>query len=548
MLAELMVRDFALIKDLRIEFVPGFNALTGETGAGKSLVVDALGLILGERGAASWIRDGAQSAMVAARFVEVSEHVVETLAGTVEPDCIRDEGLTVRRVIMPNGRSRTSINDVPVTARLLRQIAPELVDLVGQFTQRTIIESGAQTVMLDTFGRLQADAVAFADAYAALKNLFERRRGFDERIRAVRREEEFLRFQYDEISHAELVEGEDGELAKRRKILSRRKETAAILNAADEALSAGDASALSALARVTREIRELSDGDETFAPLIVALENAASAVEDASFELGRMLGDSDENAATELERIETRLDLIYRLKSKYGESVNAIIAYAAGIRTQLEEAENSERDRRALDGEIAARLGELNTLGLKLREGRVKAARRLGCLLEKELDDLGMSEARVRVDVAARVERLDGAESFGRIGGAGLDDVKIMIAPNRGEKMLPLAEIASGGEIARVMLAIKAALKGEAKRTLVFDEVDSEIGARIGAVIGKKFKTVSETEQLIVVTHLAPLAKYADRQFKIAKQSVGQRTEASVRALNERERIRELKEMQGELV
>lgn len=553
MLVTLHVRDFAIIDEVTLELGPGLNVLTGETGAGKSILVDAVALLIGGRADAEMIRAGAERALIEGLF-HLDAGMAASLAAILEPYGLLEEGLpeelVLSREIRHGGRHVARINGHLVPLHVLKEVGQALVDIHGQSEHLSLLRPREQLELLDRYagvGELRAALAERVARWRAVRQEIERLRQ-DEREKA--RRVDLLRFQIEEIEAARLQEGEEEALLQERNRLAHAEQLAQLTEVLYRALYEGEDPAPSALDRLgeaARALQALARIDPTFQPYLETMEGLMAQVED----LARMARDYREGIAfnpRRLAQIEERLDLLRRLKRKYGDTVAEVLAYARRAKQELEVLLHAEERLGALEEEAEALLREIGELGARLSRRRQEAGERLAQEVEAQLAELRMAGARFQV----MLERIPDAEGAYADGGrwafdaTGLDRVTFMIAPNIGEGLRPLARIASGGETSRLMLALKVALaRADPVPTLIFDEIDQGIGGRVGAVVGEKLWRLARHHQVLCVTHLPQLAGFGDVHFKVEKQVVGDRTVARVRRLEGEERVEELAQMLG---
>ncbi len=535
MLLELVVENYAVVERLRVRFHAGLNLLTGETGSGKSLVVDALALLLGGRASSEVIRAGADRARVSGLFEVASD---AALRGVLEEAGLQLDGdeLLIEREILPGGKSRAYVLNRPATVALLRQLAPYLGDIHGQHDQQRLFEPEAQREMLDAFG----GHAALLDEVASL---YERWRGVrDELAEVERAERERLRladlwsFQRREIEAAAPAPGEDAALEAERRVLKNVVTLEEHATAAYEALYDAPNSALAQLRQVGRHLEELSRIDAAVEPLRETLRQAEVALQEAAHELRGYLGRLEADPVR-LEQIEARLALLDRLKRKYGPTLEEVLAFLAKVRADLEAMESAEERRGRLEREREALEQAYREAAARLREGRRAAAARLERELEGELQELAMERTAFRVEIEP-----------GEWTARGADRVSFLVSTNPGEPLRPLEKVASGGELSRIALALKTRLARSGRaatggRTLVFDEVDSGVGGGAAETVGRRLKQLAATDQVLCVTHLPQIAAFADHHYHVAKRELGGRSVASIEELTGEARVRELGRM-----
>jgi DNA repair protein RecN (Recombination protein N) len=563
MLQEIHIQNYAVIETLTVEFHPGLNVLTGETGSGKSVLVDALDLALGGRASPDVIRTGADRATVTVVFraEAVSGGARKDEAGVLTPwfDWLERYGvggktegeIMLRREIQAGGRSRLLVNDEPVTLAAAKELAPLLVELHGQGEHASLLMREAQLDLLDTFNctgeRLAAVRGLFAQRQKLEREWTELNQSEQERLRAL----DLLRFQVDELTKARLAPGEDERLKSERAVLRNIEKVRSAAASAYATLYEDEGSALERLAAVDRALDELIRYDPALGSHRQPAIAARAALDDLARALGDYLGRLEADPGR-LDEVEERLALLDRLQRKYGRTANEILAFAARAREDLARLEHADERREGV-GRVLASAGEAyRNVAAALSRDRRAAASRLSGEVRKELSHLGMDKARFEVEFedvgAASGAATESPEAAG--GPKGIDRITFLVSPNPGEELLPLGRVASGGEISRLMLALKtviAASAGNANarvRTLVFDEVDAGIGGRVADSVGERLKRLARENQVLSVTHLPQIACFADHHYSVEKVERAGRTFASVQYLaTERERATELARM-----
>ena len=533
MLTLLRVSGFALIDEVELPLGPGLTVITGETGAGKSILVEALGLLRGGRASMDLIRTGADEARVEAMFelAQDSELRAALLADGREVA----DGLVVRRGIARGGRGRIHLGGGLATTADLAASVGKLCDITSQHDQQLLMDPGCQLDILDAFA---GDAAVLAEAKLAFRELGAAQAAlaaFDADARARGEREDLLRFQLTELEQADLKVGEDETLRAERERCKNAEKFLAACTRGEDALYSGEDAAAGRIAQVAREIGGLAALDPALAPVVEILQAARAQVEDAAASLAQYAGRL-RFEPERLNEIEERLFLVGRLLRKHGGSVEAVVQRRDEIARELGELDSFEEGlamRRTAVAEAAKRMDEIAD---RLGEKRRKAARTLGKRIDETLRDLGLSGARVPVLVEPR-------EAMGE---KGKDRARFLFAPNPGEEPKPLDRIASGGELSRVMLAVTQALAREGQATTyVFDEVDAGVGGATAEVIGRKLRAIADHKQVLVVTHLPQIAAFADRHVKVTKESTKTRTTIRVATLSENERQDEIARMLG---
>ena len=521
MLLELVIENYAVVDRLRVRFHPGLNLLTGETGSGKSIVVDALGLLFGGRASADMIRSGQDRARVSGIFTAPP---LPGLDGAAE-----DGELLIEREILAGGKSRAFVGSRPAAASLLREIAPALGDIHGQHEQQLLFSPDAQLRMLDqSFDAGAAVAEIFRSWTAASKDLAELERNEQEKLRLL----DLWTFQRHEIETAAPLPGEDVELDRERRLLlnvGRIEEGAA---AAFEALYEAPESAAALVRAAARRLDEVARLDPSAAPIREALEPAVIAIAEAADGLRTYLGKLEADPAR-LEAIEERLAALEKLKRKYGAGMDEVIGFLDRTREQIAAAESSGERMEALRRAQAGLAARFEAEAAKLTARRVKAARQLERQAMAELASLAMERSVFRIELSPAPWSETGA-----------DAVRFLLSANPGEEPKPLDKVASGGELSRVALALKTCLAASGTgRTLVFDEVDAGVGGRAAEGIGRRLKKLAASDQVLCVTHLAQIAGFADHHYLVEKRESGGRTVAAVEELDRPGRVREIGRM-----
>jgi len=542
MLVELRAENYAVIDHAIAVFGPGLNLLTGETGAGKSILVDALALLMGGKASAEVVRHGADRAVVSCVF-----EATAAADAVLEENGIDSTGseIILRREILLNGKGRVFVNNQPATVSVLRLLAPELALVHAQSETLSSFDQAQQRVLLDRFAGL--DTAAVAEAYtswrAASAKLEELEQGEQDRLRMV----DLWSYQRKEIESAQLVDGEDEELDNEKRVLANAEKLYAAAMGAFEQLYEGSDSAESSLSAALRNVEELARYDNKFVDAVQQLSSARAVVEDLSDTL-RDYAEGIHASPERLVEIEERLVVLDRLKRKYGSNIAEVIAFGEDVARKLAEVEDRDEILKQLRADLAEAGARYVAQAQTLGEKRLAAASTLAKLAEKQINDLAM---KVRFDVTVSHQAPESAWAA-----HGWDVVEYRIATNAGEPLKPLDEIASGGEMSRVMLALKVSVeegagkpghsrarRTVAPRTLVFDEIDIGIGGRAAEAVGQKLKALSRVQQVLCVTHLPQIAAFADQHFLIEKREDRGRTKTQVRLLDEQARIEEVARM-----
>jgi DNA repair protein RecN (Recombination protein N) len=547
MLIELRLRNLAVIEEVTVPFGPGLNAVTGETGAGKSIVVDAILLVMGARAQPDLIRSGADSAVIEALFELPPDHpAAEVLeaAGHSAPD----GALVLKREISRAGRHRVFVNDSPATVALLERLGESLVELHGQHEHQRLMEPGRQLDLLDRF----ADAEETRTRVGAQVREWEAARAELARVRDEAREgarqHDLYRFQLSEIDALALREGEEDELRAERRRLQHAERIASGLAEVTALLYDDAQSAAARLRRAGTVLRELAGYDPELGAPAEALGEAEAYLEDV-IGRARALRDRAPFDPERLGEIDDRLDAIGKLKRKYGDSVEAIAGFRERIASTLDQIDRHDEVVAELDARVARTGKSAGVSALALAETRAAAARRLERLIQAELRGLGMEHARFRVGLrrepAGEGELAAGSGRW-RVGRRGVDTAEFLFSANPGEDPRPLAKVVSGGELSRTMLAVRTVLSASGDvPTMVFDEVDAGIGGRVAEVVGQKLAQTARGRQVLCVTHLAPIAVYAAQHLRVEKKVGRGTTRTTVAPLAAADRIEELARMLG---
>jgi DNA repair protein RecN (Recombination protein N) len=543
-LAELRLENYAVIDNVVIEFASGLNLLTGETGAGKSILIDALGLLLGEKASSDVIRTGAERAVVAAVF-ESDGAAARSIEGILETNGLDAENgsLILRREIAPGGKGRVFINNQPATVAVLKQIAPHLAVIHAQNESIVNFDAEARQELLDAYAGVELKDVsaAFAHWKQIRGRIADLERDEQDRMRLL----DLWNFQCREIEEARLRAGEDEQLeAEKRVLANAAKIYGAAINAFD-LLYEGNASTSSSLRAAQKHLEELARYEPKFQEALAALESARISVEDVGATLRDYAG-GIQASPERLAEIEERLALLDRLKRKYGPTLEQTIAFGEDTRRKLSEMENKDQVLLELRAQLAVAADDYRKAARSVSRKRLEAGRKLEKLVEAEINDLAM-----RASFRIAVDENDGEEHWTS---SGINQVIYRITTNAGETMRPLEQIASGGELSRVMLALKASVEAgtnpagkkksaAAQRTLVFDEIDTGIGGRAAEAVGKKLKALSRGNQVLCVTHLPQIATFADHHYLIEKSEAGGRAKTTVRQITGEERTEEVARM-----
>jgi len=546
MLREIHIQNYAVIDNLTVEFGPGLNLLSGETGSGKSILVDALGLALGGRTSAEVIRTGEDRAQVTAVF---SAEAKCPWADWLEEYGVAtgDDGeLILRREIQAGGRSRMLVNDQPVTLAAVRTLARRVVEMHGQNEHVSLFARDAQLGLLDQFAGVGQELESVRALHMRRHDLERELEGLSHNEQERLRTLDLLGFQVRELEKAELQPGEDAQLEEERRVLSNLEKIRTAAATAFVELYEDEGAAIARVASAARQLEELRRYDPSITPEVEPLASARAMLEDVAAFLRNYVGKLEANPAR-LEEIEDRLALIDRLKRKYGTSLEDILAYAAEVKQNLLSLEHADERREVVRKDLAKAAAEYRKAAEALSEKRREAARRMVKLVRDELAQLGMEKTRMEIHFERAAE--------GQGGALGIDEIEFRISPNVGEDLRPMEKIASGGEISRLMLALKTVV-GQARVgrsskgartsevTFIFDEVDAGVGGRVAESVGQRLKRLARDAQVLCVTHLAQIACFADSHFYVEKSARANRTVTTIKPLaGEKERAEELARM-----
>ncbi len=552
MLVELRLENYAVIDNLAVEFGHGLNLLTGETGAGKSILIDALALLLGDKASAEIIRSGAERAVVSAVF-EVETSAEKSVSKILESNGLDEDesnnsSIILRREIAAGGKGRVFVNNQPATVAVLRLLAPHLATIHAQNESILAFDGPARLALLDTFAGSDLEGVetAFSAWKQVRSRIDELERGEQDRLRLV----DLWIFQKREIADAHLEPGEDDRLETEKRVLANAEKIYNAAMTAFDLLYDGTGSTASSLRAAQKQIEELARYEPKFQDALASLESARISVEDVGATVRDYAGGI--HASPEhLAQVEDRLALLDRLKRKYGPTLDDVIHFGTEVTRKLSEIENKDEILRQLRKELAQAEKAYLEAARELSKKRTDAARKLERLVESEINDLAM-KATFRIGVTTLEDQANWTA-------AGVDQIVYLIATNTGEPLRPLEHIASGGELSRVMLALKATVDSNstarrartpssanartAPRTMVFDEIDTGIGGRAAEAVGKKLKALARTNQVLCVTHLPQIATFGDHHYVIEKKESGGRTRTTIREVAGEDRTEEVARM-----
>ena len=536
MLRELHINNLAVIADARVELAAGLNCFTGATGAGKSLVIGAIEVLLGMRSPAELLRPGADEGRVSGVFEVRGDEVLRRIEAITDAPVASDGGeLLITRRLYASGRSSVSLNGNPITLGMLKQVAEHLVDVHGQHDHQFLLKPGNQLDVLDQFASLGDLRRGYHEVYQQVQTAKARLAELSANRTLREQQLELYRFQADEIDNAELSAGEYEELAARASVLRNLEKLTKEATATHRALYEADGSVLERLKMMAAVLADLSVVDTNMSPIAAGMRDATIALEEVAFDLSRYLDKLDLDPA-ETAEVEDRLNTLNRILNKYGRTVEDTLAHREQLRQQIAELERATDDLSSLQSQIDPLSREMTKLGAELSTRRRASGKRLEPLIVKELAELGMEKATFGVSFTSAPDAT----------ASGLDHIEFIAQTNPGQLRQPLRKIASGGELSRIMLALKGILaQGDRVSVLVFDEIDANVGGRLGSVIGNKLRKLAAHHQVLCITHLPQIASYADRHLTVRKEVAAGKTQASVRRMDGAERLEELAEMIG---
>ena len=545
MLSRLSIKNFAIIDDIQISFKDGFSVLTGETGAGKSIILEAVNLLLGSRASADLIRSNCETAELEA-FFKIDQNC--NAAKVLENQGIdNSEGLIIRRVITSTGRSRLFINSRQSTLELLKQVTKNLAGISSQHAHQGLLKEENHLDILDEFAgtlNLKHEVKTLYKKIIPLKNQISE---LTQALEKQKKEQDFLRFQIDEIENANIEPNEDDYLGKRRQSLLNASKTFEIVNSGVHEIHDNEGSIIEKLSFLRNNFEKASSTEEDLEKIAQQLSSILFDLQDIIQRL-RDFSSSIDLDPSSLEQTDQRIDLIARLKRKYGGSLDALFSEYKALKNKLADTAQMENLIKICKNDIQKSLKQIQAKSEKLSSLRKKAGENLSNFAIKELKTLEMAKAKLKVAFAFHISKdINDITTLDqkKIGPDGIDKVSFLLSPNPGEALKPLVKIASGGELSRIVLALKAVLsKNNSLETLIFDEVDAGIGGAVSEKLGLKLQQLSKKHQIICITHLAQIAKYAENQFKISKKIVKDRTFTNIVPLNtQHERVEEIARM-----
>ncbi len=540
MLRELFVQNLALIEDVRVELRPGFCAWTGQTGAGKTLLLEALGLLLGERGSAELLRAGAEELRITGRFELTRPELREAVERVLDTPLPDDELILTRRLTRA-GRSYAYVNDQPVAVGTLRQLGAALVDIHDQRESQSLLQPAYQLQVLDAFGHLEEQRRQYAALAEQVRDLRRRHATLTAERQQRQRELALVRFEREELDNAALKPGELSELTGERERLAHAQSLMEFAANGCARLYDEEGSVVEQIGKLQREAHGWAALDPALTDVADRLAGLVAEVQDVAQTL-RAMQERWEADPARLDEVEKRIQSLRRLETKYGRAADELVAYRASLDEQEEKLQAREDDLAGLFEELSETYCRLKAAAAELSKGRLRVAKHLVSEAQKQLAELGMAEA--RLDAVLEPVPLGDDPVTAEVHDWGAETLELTLAANKGEPARPLRKVASGGEMSRTMLALKTVLAAhDHLGTLIFDEIDANVGGRLGDVLGQKLAALGQTHQVICVTHLPQVASYARHHWTIRKSRRGNRTVTTIELLDEPHRLEELASM-----
>ncbi|HOP61735.1 MAG TPA: DNA repair protein RecN [Spirochaetota bacterium] len=544
MLLDLRIKNFVIIDSLTVNFTEGLNILSGETGAGKSILIDAISGVLGEKLSTDLIRTGFDRASLEAGFDISGNNAIAEILDEAGID-IDDDQLILRREIFANGRGRCFANSMQIPVAKLKEISENLIDIHGQNEHQTIINIAKHRELLDSFGGLLGDVAKVKEVHEKLYSIRNRISSFEIDEREKARRIEFNTFSIKEIEAADLRPGEEEELRGESNLLANAEKIFKEVNESADLIT-GDTGVIRNLKKAEANLSKISDIDPDIASMLDRIREALYSLEDSSAEL-RDYRNSIDFSPERINQVEERLNLIQGLKKKYGDSIQEIIQYAEKAKSELDAINSSDEEMEQLKGEEKKTVKEAKELALSLSEKRKKAALNLEEQVIKELQDLGMKGTVFRISIKRETSPDGDIENENNryiLYPHGIDRIEFLLSANEGEDLRQLRKVASGGEMSRIMLALKNVIQAaDIVETLIFDEVDAGISGKTAEIVGRKLKNLSKDRQVLLITHLPQIAAMSETHFLVQKGKSEGRVTTVVKNLSEKEKVREVARM-----
>ena len=541
MLRELHIKNFSIIDDATVEFNRGFNVLTGETGAGKSIIINALSLALGERAASEYVRSGEKEALIEALF-EIPPRTTIPAKQMIEDMGINTAGgIILKRVISSQGKSRAYINNSLANVQTLSEISGSIIDIHGQYEHQSLLSPENQLDLLDLFGGLTKEREEVGNDFNSFSSLKHQIKTLEREDKERAQRLDILNYQIKEIESADLRPGEEEELREEEKVLGSAGHLAELANEAYDSLYSSDSACISGISSIIETMRKITDIDSRAKDALKSSEDALPLLEETAYFLRDYKNSIDFNPERH-GQIQERLELIKTLKRKYGDSVREVLDYKEKAALELEELQHSEEKLDSLKNKLDEHRRTFTEKAMHLSGKRAATAKKIESAVVRQLAELSMPETKLSIHIYQQ-EGDDTINGY-QASSTGVDSVDFLISPNIGEDLKPLSKIVSGGELSRIMLALKGIMaRGDRIPILVFDEIDAGIGGKTAETVGQKLKALSKNHQVICITHLPQIASFADTHMKIEKKVVKKRTLVTINSLDKKEKTSEIARM-----
>ncbi len=544
MLCELYISNFALIDEITIKFDQGLNIFTGTTGVGKSLIIGALNFLLGSRATNEIVGTNKKDVSVSGVFHIKNKHVRKKVKEHIDNfDDRNDEDIIIQRILDQNGRNRCRLNNQPITVSLLKEIGEILVNIHGQHEHESLTNPMQQLLMLDGFGKLDELRTEFSDIYGKALEKNKLLISLNNHLSERKKQIDLYQHEINEIENAQLKPNEDVSLEEELYILSNSEKLQNTLSFCSNSLYESEDSIIERLREIANELCKIKDIDKCFENTVEVCNQSIYQLEDIANTLRNDVEKYDYDQCR-LEQIEERIEIIRKLKYKYGDSTENVISYCENIKAKLGKLLKEDEDIEIIEKELSLLEKTAYSIGKELTQGRNRVSKKLSSLIKKELPELGIAEGLFEINVSDT--NMTNSEQTTLKGScrSGFDRVEFMFSSNPGEEPKPLRKIASGGEISRIMLALKRHLAlADQTPVLIFDEIDANIGGRMGRIIGEKLRLVSHSHQVVCITHLPQIASYAEQHFKVNKTVKRKKTFVTIGKLSSKERLEEIAEM-----
>jgi DNA repair protein RecN (Recombination protein N) len=541
MLRELHIKNFSIIDDATVAFEGGFNVMTGETGAGKSIIINALSLALGERAASEYVRSGEKEALIEALFEIPPKTTVSTKKMIGDMGIDTADGIILKRVISSQGKSRAYINNSLANVQTLSDISGSIIDIHGQYEHQSLLSPENQLDLLDLFGGLTKEREEVRNDFESLSSLKQEIKTLEQKDKERAQRLDILNYQIKEIESADLRPGEEEELTEEEKVLGNAGHLAELANEAYQSLYSSDSACISGISLIIENMRKITGIDSRAKEALKSSEDALPLLEETAYFLRDYKNSIDFNPER-LGQIQERLELIKTLKRKYGDSVKEVLDYKEKASLELDELQHSEEKLESLKNKLEEHRRAFTEKANNLSGKRAAAARKIESAAVRQLAELSMPETKLSIHIYQQKgeDTINGYQASS----TGIDSVDFLISPNVGEDLKPLSKIVSGGELSRIMLALKGIMaRGDRIPILVFDEIDAGIGGKTAETVGQKLKALSKNHQVICITHLPQIASFADTHMKIEKKVVKKRTLVTISTLDKKERTSEIARM-----